>query len=39
MAQRDFFFVQHQNEGQKLQDAGTERGVRSKDITVVPTLN
>ena len=34
-----FPFVKHQNENLKLQDAGTELGVRSKDFTILHTLN
>ena len=34
-----FPFVKHQNKTLKSQDAGTERGMRSKDITMVPILN
>ena len=34
-----FPFVKYQNENLKPQDAGTELGVRSKDLTILLTLN
>ena len=39
IAQWGFSFVRHQNEDLKPQDAGTELGVRSKDFTMLSTLN
>ena len=39
VAQWGFSFDRHQNEDLKPQDAGTELGVRSKDITILQILN